>query len=348
MVTPNSAPILIPVYDATDPIWGQLSRAIYLAPVGAALPETWVDSSMDLKVDILWSDVSNASDIVSALALQGSIGTNDLTIQVTPGGTEGNALVILYQDTSGDGYYTTGEPIKWSWLIWNVDYSPIPEFGASSSTALDKAAGRWMDRNLGAITNTYGANTVYGYLYQWGRPHPLNRPVYNTNTGENFYIRNGNTSSNATAPMGVDANTPTVTVETWINNPMTLYYNGTDYSGLTTINNSLWNDGVKTVYDPCPKGWRVPASSNWNTGDFGAFSNNGKNSPNQGNYYPVSGYRNYYNANNYQYVSSEAYYSTSTIDPPYNHILLFYSSTVIINPSSPHAMGLPLRCIAIP
>ncbi len=43
------------------------------------------------------------------------------------------------------------------------------------------------------------------------------------------------------------------------NDPTIYYIRGMDTS---------WDDGTKTIYDPCPAGWRVPKNETW--GDFTA------------------------------------------------------------------------------
>jgi hypothetical protein len=249
----------------------------------------------DLAADILWSDVrqfgaTNNAAVVKKVKLTGSVATNDLGIIVTPGAPAagGNSLVVLFVDGDGDGYYDTSEVIKWSWLIWNTDYSPTPG-GTDPSTAIaPNGTGTWMDRNLGATTNTDGANTVYGYMYQWGRPHPLNHAIYNGNR-EGFYVRNNNSNpSTLSTPISGNAITGT-TIETWINNPMKQFYGGGGTSGLATQDDNLWADASKTVYDPCPSGWRVPATGSWEELDFASFTDYGRIATNKGGYYPAAG-----------------------------------------------------------
>ena len=103
-----------------------------------------------------------------------------------------------------------------------------------------------------------------GMLYQWGRKDP-------------FPARFQGWVNNATEPTlydaaGVGSNTviqkslvtATNNLENSIANPTTFYLASNaapPYDWYTTseagTNNSLWNN-VKTVYDPCPPGWKVP------------------------------------------------------------------------------------------
>ena len=93
-----------------------------------------------------------------------------------------------------------------------------------------------MDRNLGATSATPGSVGALGLLYQWGRKDPflgsssIWSSVQAVSTGT-WSIKSGGSLADAEA------------------NPMTLYKAGLpDYSWGTK----------KTVYDPCPAGWRVP------------------------------------------------------------------------------------------
>jgi hypothetical protein len=276
MVKPDGWPIVIPVYsgnpsgasggvtDATSVDYGQVSHAMFLGATAdgsdepSKLGDDWLDNA-NLKVGILWTDVDPAiSTVVEKVQLTGTPAGNDLKIIVTPGVDTGNALVILYDDANGDGNYDSGgaELIKWSWLIWNVDYTPVP--GVSGTALADGTPGFWMDRNLGATTNSAGSSTVYGFMYQWGRPHPLNHAEYDNSSGtpENFYVYNDGTAG-STAPVSVDA-TSSVTISTWVNEPITRYYAGQNGSGMSTRSTILWLDTYKSVFDPCPTGWRVP------------------------------------------------------------------------------------------
>ncbi|MDE6500461.1 MAG: hypothetical protein K2K83_07140 [Rikenella sp.] len=132
-----------------------------------------------------------------------------------------------------------------------------------------------MDRNLGATGALYSLSTTnsqnyptYGLLYQWGRKDPFPKAAAGVSgdkvATQPTYSANGTALANM--PQGVQG---AVTLETATQNPGIDYYNNNErHDWLSVPNNTLWGDGTtKSVYDPCPEGWRIPPNGTWN--DFG-------------------------------------------------------------------------------
>ena len=134
---------------------------------------------------------------------------------------DGNA-VIAAKNSKGT--------ILWSWHIW------CAEEGFEGQVYYNDA-GTMMDRNLGATSATPGEVGALGLMYQWGRKDPflgsssISSLVLAVSTGT-WNITSGGSAAKA---------------ET---NPMTFY---TDMF----LPDESW-ESTKTVYDPCPAGWRVP------------------------------------------------------------------------------------------
>lgn len=133
---------------------------------------------------------------------------------------DGNA-VIAAKNSKGT--------ILWSWHIW------CAEEGWQEQVYYNDA-GTMMDRNLGATSAIPGDVGALGLLYQWGRKDPF---LGSSSISES--IDAVSTGTWATASDGSQS-----LVES---NPMILYG-----INLPDIN---WQS-EKTVYDPCPSGWRVP------------------------------------------------------------------------------------------
>ena len=127
-----------------------------------------------------------------------------------------------------------------------------------------------MDRNLGATSATPGDVGALGLLYQWGRKDPF--------LGSSSISSNTEAMSTITWPSAVESNNSTGTIDYATANPTTfITYNGKNhdwyYTGDSSTDDTRWQSS-KTIYDPCPAGWRVPdggGSGVWATA-FGTSS----------------------------------------------------------------------------
>lgn len=140
----------------------------------------------------------------------------------------GNAVIAL-KDMDGT--------ILWSWHIW------VCESFDPNLTSQDYAngAGTMMDRNLGALSAEPGSPLAFGLFYQWGRKDPfLSAYSYNSSAPAS------STANWPAAQVVNDANSYT------IKNPMVFRLNGS-----ASPDSNAWST-KKTVYDPCPPGWKVP------------------------------------------------------------------------------------------
>ena len=200
---------------------------------------------------------------------------------------EGNA-VIAAKDADGN--------ILWSWHIWFTDHPQGQEYYNN--------AGTMMDRNLGATSATPGDVGALGLLYQWGRKDPF--------LGSSSISRAYVARSTITWPSSVTSDSSNGTIEYAISHPTTfIIYNDSNYdwcyTGSSSKDITRWTDSssAKSIYDPCPAGWRVPdggsngvwskalgSSSEFNytydsTNEGMNFS--GKFGPDQAIWYPASG-----------------------------------------------------------
>ena len=189
-----------------------------------------------VSAEVLWesfgTDVRpSVGDLIGSV----SYSNGEISYTVSSPFKEGNA-VIAAKDASGE--------ILWSWHIWLTDE---PE-----EQVYYNNAGTMMDRNLGATSATPGDVGALGLLYQWGRKDPF--------LGSSSISESIETKSTGTWPSAVSASDGNGTVDYATANPMT-FIKGTDSSEYdwhySSRNNDLWKSS-KTIYDPCPVGWRVP------------------------------------------------------------------------------------------
>lgn len=99
----------------------------------------------------------------------------------------------------------------------------------------------WLDRNLGAsrVATAYNDSQAYGDLFQWGRLDDSHQ----------------------------DRSSATTTATSVTDNPghsNFIYGMGDPYDWRDPQNDNLWQ-GDGAINDPCPDGWRVPTSAEWDT-----------------------------------------------------------------------------------
>lgn len=202
----------------------------------------------EMKADWLWITKDMEQEITDI-----SLDLNNGYIFFKAAGKDkGNAVVALI---AADG------KIIWSWHIWFTDQ---PE-------TVTYPNGRVLqDRSLGAIGKTPGSTEAYGLYYQWGRKDPFCGGTTTETSATAFAEANANSVIN---PAYIDAHTwkqetgtTTLTIEYAIAHPLSFlsHKNTTGaYDWLTKGKADLWNT-QKTIYDPCPAGYKVPDHDTWN------------------------------------------------------------------------------------
>jgi hypothetical protein len=180
----------------------------------------------------------------------------------------------------------------WSWHLWITNYNPddaapswqedVYSYGVPGGAVHRYANGTgttWsthytdkfiMDRNLGAASATRadGLAKTRGLYYQFGRKDPF--PAVSVQLYNVF----GTTVTAFTATPGdcITRVQGATALKTAIQHPYTFYHSqGGDwlqsnpYSG-NSWNNPTWQTSTtKSLFDPCPPGWRLPVNGTWNT-----------------------------------------------------------------------------------
>ena len=199
---------------------------------------------------VLWESFgTNVTPKVGDLIKSVSYKDGYITYQTADTFKEGNA-VIAAKDATGK--------ILWSWHIWLTDQP--------QGQVYYNNAGTMMDRNLGATSATPGDVGALGLLYQWGRKDPF--------LGSSSISSSTQANSTITWPSAVSSNSSNGTIAYATANPTTfITYNSSNYdwyyTGSSSTDNTRWttSESTKSIYDPCPAGWRVPDS-----GDNGVWS----------------------------------------------------------------------------
>ena len=191
--------------------------------------------------EILWesfgtSTTPKVGDLIKSVSYNGGY----IAFQTADAFKEGNA-VIAAKDASGN--------ILWSWHIWLTDQPQGQKYYNN--------AGTMMDRNLGATSATPGDVGALGLLYQWGRKDPF--------LGSSSISSSTFAKSTITWPSTVPSNSSNGTIAYATANPTTfIKVNNSNYdwyyTGSDETDNTRWttSESNKSIYDPCPAGWRVP------------------------------------------------------------------------------------------
>ena len=291
--------------------------------------------------EVLWESFgTNVTPNVGDLVKNAVYSDGYIAFQTAETFKEGNA-VIAAKDASGN--------ILWSWHIWLTDEPQGQEYYNN--------AGTMMDRNLGATSATPGYVGTLGLLYQWGRKDPF--------LGSSSISNDTEANSTIIWPSAVESNSSNGTIEYATAHPTTfITYNRSDSDWhYSSRDNALWttSDKPKSIYDPCPSGWRVPdGGSNgvWSkalgssseieyaydranegmnfSGKFGSASTI---------WYPASGYRGY-SGGSLDFVGCYGY-CWSASPSNYDVYCLYFDRYGDVNPSrsSGRAFGQSVRCL---
>lgn len=206
-------------------------------------------------VKVLWQDasVTPASDgdpgfkllsnkIASGMVLftvKGNVTASDHSLTC-----EGNVLLGVYDEDPEAN--PQAKPL-WTWHIWICDRPQVQGYKNGFTV---------QDRDLGAVASNpfdtgVNATDLDGLYYQWGRPTPL--PLGRIDN---------------VVSLGPGQSSPYVSLNERISTPLVYFPQKLDENQENL--KSLWGwrsaseEYIKTIYDPCPPGYRVPSRRLWN------------------------------------------------------------------------------------
>lgn len=227
--------------------------------LGGPLSETEVPT-----VEQLWDPISGYPDGgIRALSIEGTGMNRDKYIRVV---VKQNTDIIPFDDNVLIALKINGD-IVWSFHIWITDYNP--NHPASQRTSTDLPGIVMMDRCLGEAPRSndkFYKRAAPGLAYQWGRPAPFGTYGLFGRIG----IPYTDDYSRAFRFLSEEIRYPTA-------GSLIRFYEYKDENGSIKFINpvSLWygENGKKTIYDPCPRGWKVMPKSVFDaTGDFSNFT----------------------------------------------------------------------------
>jgi uncharacterized protein (TIGR02145 family) len=253
--------------------------------------------------ELLWETWNNTEEVIANSVIATVKYEDGFVFFTTPETLKPGNAVIAAKDAAG--------VILWSWHIW----VPATEIETADYGIYSAAM---MDRNLGAlvVATADDATTVesFGMTYQWGRKDPfvgagvIGSDSNATVAGVELSVSEGD---------GV-ADESKISLEQSIQNP-TLLGHTQNKGWLDVVDNTLWQNDVKTIYDPCPPGYRVPARDKetlFHSGDLTAAPNwaEGNNWFSLGDpvaVFPFAGYRDDYSVKKVCHTYDRAVYWTA-------------------------------------
>lgn len=247
------------------------------------------DATQPAKAKLLWKEG------LTGITVAESVSNN--TVSITGINGNGNAVVAI-TDASDNilwSYHIWVPEINPTTDDNLLTYAiPATSIGSGSTYKVMPIALGAMNKATVTTTGT-GDNTTnpksFGLYYQWGRKDPLGRPSTVTASGDSYVATtfdglSGITKWNEAANMLDLSTTSTVSGETTdaemieyaTKNPTKFIFDKDGKYGYTwTIkkNDHLWGNGsgylfprkgqiYKSIYDPCPDGYRVAPKDLWN------------------------------------------------------------------------------------
>ena len=209
--------------------------------------------------EIVWETWNNAEEVTANSVIASVAYAGGYITFSTPEVLKAGNALIAAKDADGK--------ILWSWHIW------VP-----ATTVNNVTSSIWpdamMDRNLGALVVATADDAItvesFGLSYQWGRKDPF--------VGAGAMGTDGNATVAGVAVSATDgageAEESKITLQQSIENP-TLLGHKKNSGWLDEVNNALWKNDEKTIYDPCPPGYRVPARDKaqpWHGDDLSAVA----------------------------------------------------------------------------
>lgn len=206
------------------------------------------------RAGVLWETDNTANKVGSGALVNSTLRVKNgyLYFKTAEQFKPGNALIAAYD---------SNDKLLWSWHIWLCDFDPDQTAQRYQGASVDM-----MDRNLGALSSSCEGTASYGLFYQWGRKDPFMGTASTDGTPMASTGAFNHLDSNSDCAIDFAVANPTTFITCDVST-------GNDWL-YESRQNDLWTDD-KTIYDPCPAGWRVPKGGEdgvWNQVKEGAYS----------------------------------------------------------------------------
>ena len=289
-----------------------------------------LDKKSEWVAEVIWQDINSrainfcnaAGNVVPGDTYEGK-GNQPLYVKAV-GGKKGNVVVGVKKKGAGNDAYL------WSWHLWITEEPQL--------------VGGFMDRNLGATSaNPTDGDKTYGLYYQFGRKDPFTGDI-------DRYDINGTSIGKTTVTFDK------VTFAKAMQTPEVFYSENTfppDWVSSNNYTSKKWNDitdaAGKSLFDPSPKGWRLPSKeeySNFSTTTF-TWDDSNLGRTYEENWFPAAGGRCFINDSMDYLDGYGLYWSSSPYSDDDKWGCQLYFESDIVTPSNDNSRiyGFSVRCV---
>lgn len=222
-----------------------------MSGLGGAASVLWQQEKGSTLTDLTATNTTEGPIVNGTITVDRKLTAGKTELTVPLSGTAGNAVVALRSVLDNTN-------IVWSFHIW-----------VSEKNDITLGSKTFIDRNLGAVSIAQGDRNAYGMYFQWGRKDPFPMPLTATTssyrsvgdalktvektTGGTISYSIKNPDTRITSSKQITC----LNGDFWLKVKNTALWGcSTTYSGSGTAVNGT---SIKTVYDPCPAGYRVPS-----------------------------------------------------------------------------------------
>lgn len=213
-----------------------------------------IDNNTEWTAEVIWQDIDHRA--ISFCGADGKViigdtingkGLKPLYVKVTTS-TFGNIVVGIKKKGAGSNAYL------WSWHLWLTDEP--------------KLIAGFMDRNLGASSSSpSGGSKSYGLFFQFGRKDAFvrnynNAPIATYDINGLFLYGGTEYKDVRHAMFSQFVNSPNVIIRSDDQGYFSTPEEWDKWLKQEKYMDKHWNDITgsdgKTLFDPCPEGWRLP------------------------------------------------------------------------------------------
>ncbi len=204
--------------------------------------------SNKLMVKVLWTTNKNLVSKVSLQINNADVRSSKIVVDLV-NGQKGNAVISLHNGNLNN-------PALWSWHIWATAGDPtenaityLTEVPVATAHSFVNATASksppiktvFMDRNLGAESNSLESGKANGLHYQWGRKDPF--PVFNDKNSKIIYTYNsGSGAKPSDAFKGLAINYDEVNSDAYLNLYTDSYLK---FGSLNPVKHKKTSDNIK-------------------------------------------------------------------------------------------------------